>query len=185
MQMLMHLLLPMMLLQTPAPAPEYTIQAIRFGTIPGYSLSRLVVGAPDTKVDIATVMWLIRGGGKTILFDSGFYRQRVIDQFKVTDFVRPDEAVRLTGVDPSQVTDIILSHVHGDHMDGIDLFGNATVWIQQKEYEYYTGTSWQEGGKRGANPENVLALGTKNTQGKVKLIDVTDREILPGIRVFT
>src|SRR2546423_7577390 len=164
MNILMQLLLSIILAQ--AAPPEYTIQAIRFGTIPGYSLSRLVVGAPDTKVDIATVVWLIRGGGKTILFDSGFYRQRVIDQFKVTDFVRPDEAVRLAGVDPAQVTDIILSHVHGDHMDGIDLFGNATVWIQQKEFEYYAAESWQQGGKRGANPENVLALVTRNTQGK-------------------
>ncbi|PYU42104.1 MAG: hypothetical protein DMG53_20410 [Acidobacteria bacterium] len=55
--------------------PEYAIQAIRYASSPGVPVSELVVGGPkDEKVDIAMVVWLIRGGGHAILFDSGFHR---------------------------------------------------------------------------------------------------------------
>src|SRR5262245_13830775 len=132
------------------------------------------------------VVWLVRGGGRNILFDTGFYRQTPgFDRFKTTDYVRPDEAVRLAGVAPEQVTDVVISHVHWDHMGGVDLFPAATVWIQRDEYTYYMGPSWQPGGTRGADLEDLLTLLKRNAAGQLRLIDGDDREILPGIRVYT
>jgi hypothetical protein len=85
--------------------PSYSIDAIRFATIPKFPLSGLIPSAPrDQQIDIAMVIWLIRGGGRTILFDSGFHRDKWFNQFNVTDFLSPDKAVQLAGVDPSQVT---------------------------------------------------------------------------------
>lgn len=166
---------------------DYTIEAIRYGTIPQFPVSGLVVGAPASeKLDIAMVFWLVRGDNRNILLDSGFHRQQWIDQYKVTDYMRPDEAVRLAGVEPAQVTDIILSHAHWDHMGGMDLFPNAMVWIQKDEFAYYTGPAWQKGGQSGGiDPEDLVNLLRRNTQRKLRLIDGDDREIFPGIRVFT
>jgi glyoxylase-like metal-dependent hydrolase (beta-lactamase superfamily II) len=122
-----------------AATPEYSIQAIRYATSPNADLSELVVGAPkQDKVDIAMVIWLIRGGGHTILFDSGFHRKTFLKEFPMKDYLRPDEAVKTAGVQPEQVTDIVISHAHWDHMGGIDLFPKAQVWIQKEEYRYYT-----------------------------------------------
>ena len=130
----------------PLPAdapPQYSIDAIRYATVRDFPVAGLVVGAPkEEKVDIAMVIWLIRGGGHTILFDSGFHREQWIERFHVTDFINPDDAVRLAGVDPATVTDIIISHAHWDHIGGIDRFQNAPVWIQKAEYQYYTGDAW-------------------------------------------
>ncbi len=166
---------------------DYSIEAIRYGTIPQFPVSGLVVGAPPSeRMDIAMMFWLIRGEGRNILLDTGFYRQAWMDQYKVTDYIRPDAAVRLAGLEPGQITDIILSHAHWDHMDGIDLFPDATIWIQKEEYAYYTGPAWQRGGQHGGiEPEDLLYLLRRNTQGKLRLVDGDDREILPGIRVFT
>src|SRR6185369_13986359 len=51
-------------LLTASAAPDYTIEAIRYGTIRDFPVSELVVGTPESeKVDIAMVVWLIRGGG--------------------------------------------------------------------------------------------------------------------------
>ena len=173
--------------RTAESSPEYSIDAIRYGTVRDFPLAGLVMGAPkDEKIDIAMVVWLVRGGGHTILFDSGFHRQRWIDSFHVTDFVKPDDAVRLAGADPAEVTDVIISHAHWDHIGGIDLFPRATIWIQKGDYEYYTGEAWQKGGKHGGiDPEDMMALVKSNLDGHVRMIDGDDIEILPGIRVYT
>jgi glyoxylase-like metal-dependent hydrolase (beta-lactamase superfamily II) len=170
-----------------AQTPEYSIDAIRYGTSPNVQLSDLVVGAPQgQRVDIAMVFWLIRGGGRTILFDSGFHRTNHLKEFPMKDYLQPDEALRSAGVVPGAVTDIVISHAHWDHIGGIDLFPKATVWIQRDEYRYYTMDAWQPGGNRGGidaeDVENLLRL---NTEGRVHLIDGDNVEIFPGIRAYT
>ena len=167
--------------------PEYSIQAIRYANSPGDSLADLVMGAPkDEKVDTAFVVWLIRGGGHNILFDSGFHRERWFKEWTITDYLRPDEAVKLTGVRPEEVTDVVISHAHWDHMGSIDLFPKATVWIQKEEFRYYTGEAWQAGGQHGGiDPEDAEQLVRLNTKGRLRLVDGDNVEILPGIRVYT
>jgi glyoxylase-like metal-dependent hydrolase (beta-lactamase superfamily II) len=167
--------------------PARTIDAIRYATIRSFPVSSLVMDAPrDQRMDIAMVIWLIRGEGHTILFDSGFHRERWMSQFDVADFITPDSAVRLAGVDPDSVTDIIVSHAHWDHMGGIDRFPNATIHIQRDEYAYYTGAAWQPGGRHGGiDEDDVAELVRRNMAGRVHLIEGDDAIVLPGIRAFT
>ncbi len=71
-------------------------------------------------------------------------------------------------------------------MGGIDLFPQATLWIQKAEFAYYTGPAWAGGGRGGgSDPDDVIELVRRNTMGKVHLIDGDDVEVLPGIRVYT
>src|SRR5271168_1337537 len=166
---------------------EYSIEAIRYGVSPDIPVGALVVGGPkDEKVDVDFVVWLIRGGGRNILFDSGFHRERWFKEWTIVDYLRPDEAVRLAGVKPEEVTDVVISHAHWDHMGGIDLFPKATVWIQKEEFHYYTGEAWQPGGQHGGiDPDDVRELVRINTEGRLRLVDGDDVEILPGIRAYT
>jgi len=170
-----------------AQTPEYSIDAIRYATSPDVPVSELVVNGPkDQKVDIAMVVWLIRGGGHTILFDSGFHRDTFVKDFPMKDYLQPDEAVKTAGVNPEDVTDIVISHAHWDHMGGIDLFPKATVWIQREEFRYYTGDAWQKGGNHGGiDPEDVQALVKLNTEHRVRFVEGDDVEIFPGIRAYT
>lgn len=171
----------------------YSIQAIRYATVPQFPVSGLVMGAPEgEKLDIAMVVWLIRGGGRSILFDTGFHRDKWMKAFPIADYLRPDEAVRGAGVAPEEVTDVVISHAHWDHMGGIDLFPKATVWIQKQEFAYYTGDAWQPGGKHGGiDPDDVKALIQVNTEGRLRLVEADSAggrgavEILPGIRAYT
>lgn len=167
--------------------PDYRIEAIRFATLPDFPVSVLVAGAAeDDRMDLAMVVWLIRGNGKVILFDSGFHRETWFDRFDITDYVRPDRAVELAGINSEDVTDIIVSHAHWDHMGGLELFPNATIWIQNEEFRYYTGPAWQEDGQSGGiDPDDVQHLVRRNTEGGVRLIAGDGVEILPGITVYT
>ena len=170
-----------------APAqPNYTIRAIRYANLAKFPLAELVTGAPkDQTIDIAMIFWVIQGGGRTILFDSGCHRRKWIDEYGLSDFLSPDQAVKQVGIEPDSVTDIIISHAHWDHMDGIDLFPNSTIWIQKGEYEYYSGAAWQPGGKHGGiEPEDVLELVRRNERGMLRFVDGDDVEIIPGIRAY-
>jgi glyoxylase-like metal-dependent hydrolase (beta-lactamase superfamily II) len=170
-----------------AQTPAYSIQAIRIADSLGDSVAEMVVGAPkDEKIDTMYAVWLIRGGGHNILFDSGFHRARWFKLWTIKDFLRPDDAVKLAGVQPDQITDIVVSHAHWDHMGGIDLFPNATVWIQREEFRYYTGDAWQPGGDHGGiDPDDVQELVKLNTAGRLRLVNGDNVEIFPGIRAFT
>jgi glyoxylase-like metal-dependent hydrolase (beta-lactamase superfamily II) len=172
---------------TASSTPEYSIYAIRYADSPGDSVSEMVMGAPkDEKIDTIYALWLIRGGGHNILFDSGFHRERWFKEWTVLNYIRPDEAVKLAGVQPEEITDVVISHAHWDHMGGIDLFPKATIWIQKEEFRYYTGEAWQPGGNHGGiDPEDVQALARLNTEGRVRLIGGDDVEIIPGIRAYT
>jgi glyoxylase-like metal-dependent hydrolase (beta-lactamase superfamily II) len=167
--------------------PEYSIEAIRFANSPGDLVASLVIGAPpDEKIDTVYIIWLIRGGGRNILFDSGFHRARYFKEWAIRDYLRPDEAVRLAGVKPEEITDVVISHAHWDHLGGIDLFPKATVWIQKDEFRYYTEEAWQPGGDHGGiDPDDVQQLVRLNTEGRLHLVDGDDVEIFPGIRAYT
>jgi glyoxylase-like metal-dependent hydrolase (beta-lactamase superfamily II) len=170
-----------------AQTPAYSIQAIRIADSPGDSVGEMVIGAPrNEKIDTMYAVWLIRGGGHNILFDSGFHHERWFKLWTIKDYLRPDEAVKLAGVKPEEITDIVVSHAHWDHMGGIDLFPKATVWIQKEEFRYYSGDAWQAGGQHGGiDPDDIQEMVKLNTEGRVRLVNGDDAEILPGIRVYT
>lgn len=169
-----------------AQTPEYSIQAIRYATSQAVPLSDLVVCGDHQPIEIAMMFWLIRGGGHTILLDTGFHRQTFAKRFPMKEYVTPDEALREIGVQPDEVTDVLLSHTHWDHMDGLDLFPKAQVWIQNAEYRYYTMDAWQPGGNHIIlDAADVAELVRANTEGRVHLIDGDNVEVFPGIRAFT
>src|SRR5882757_11504667 len=87
------------------PKPVYEILAIQYATIPQFAVSGLVAGAdPARKLDIAMMVWLIRGNNKNILVDAGFYREQFFKQWRVTGFSKPSDAVARAGVKPEDVT---------------------------------------------------------------------------------
>jgi len=173
---------------TTAPA-TYTIDAIRYATIPGMPLASLLSGADsNAKIDIAMIYWLVRGNGHTILVDSGFYRPQFFRTWTVRDYETPDATLAKLGLKPADITDVVLTHMHWDHADGMDLFPNARIWLQKEEYTYYTGAAWQSsnGGKHGGiEPDDVIALVKLNVAGRVSFVDGDDQMILPGIRCYT
>src|SRR5438874_2473425 len=141
--------------------PTYEIYAISYGIIPDFAVSNLVAGAdPSRKIDIQMMVWLLKGSnGSNILVDTGSYREKFFKQWKVKDFVKPSEAIAKLGLKAEDISDVIITHMHWDHADGIDLFPKARVWIQKDEYVYYTGEAWLSARTHGGiEPEDVMAL---------------------------
>jgi glyoxylase-like metal-dependent hydrolase (beta-lactamase superfamily II) len=168
------------------PKPKYEIYAIRYATLKDFSVAGLVSGADKSrKMDIAMMIWLVKGGGHTILFDCGFYREKFMTQWHPSDYEKPSVAIQRAGLKPEDITDIVISHIHWDHADGFDLFPNAKIWIQKDELQYYAGEAWQGHKRTAADPDDLLGLVKLNTEGRVSLVNGDAQEIFPGITAYT
>ena len=82
-----------------------------------------------------------------ILYDTGYhyeikkkaryfwYRLATPMQMKKEDQI--DYLLQERGIDPAEITYVILSHLHPDHLGGAALFPNAHFFVTQEVYEVY------------------------------------------------
>jgi glyoxylase-like metal-dependent hydrolase (beta-lactamase superfamily II) len=168
---------------------DYEVYAIKFASMghPSPISDWVDRGPTRDSVNIDFVIWLIKGNnGKNILLDAGFLRGiEDSKDFDVTDYVRPDSMLLKLNLKAGDITDIIMSHPHWDHIDGLGLFPKAHIWIQKEDYNYFVGAAWQKGRHSGGfNKRDIRMLVDLNLAGKLTLVD-GDQEIIPGIGVYT
>ena len=169
-----------------AAQPKYEVYALRYATLKDFSVGGLVAGADRArKMDIAMMVWLIKGDGHNILFDAGFYRDQFMKQWHPADYEKPSVAIARAGLKPEDITDVVISHIHWDHADGFDLFPNAKVWIQKDELEFYAGEAWQGHRRTAADPDTVLGMVKLNIDGRLMLVNGDAQQIFPGITAYT
>jgi glyoxylase-like metal-dependent hydrolase (beta-lactamase superfamily II) len=163
---------------------EYEVYAVKYSEGWKIQAKDWVLGAnPDDSINVCNMFWLIKGqNGKNILVDAGF-----IDSLnRNKNYVRPDSVLQRISLFPEDITDIIITHPHNDHIGGINLFPKAIVWMQKDDYDYFIGPAWSEHGdstgfKRN-DVKNIIAI---NNQGRLRLVQGDSLEIMPGILVFT
>ncbi len=92
------------------------------------------------------------------------------------------EALRAgLGIAPEDVTDIIVSHSHWDHVDGVGLFPKAVIHIQKEEYEYSIGPQGEMLHGGGVDADGAAMLAALKAAGRVRFVDGDAKEMLPGI----
>ena len=169
-----------------APVRETEVYALRYGTLVSFPVAGLVAGADTTRrLDIALTIWLVRRpDGRNVLVDAGFHREKFIARWKPADYRKPSDAVRAAGLQPEDITDIIVSHVHWDHADGVDLFPRARVWIQRAEYEHHIDSAGRAR-DRAIDAFDAVLFDQLMDAGRVRLIEGDAQEVLPGLTVYT
>lgn len=172
-----------------SPKAHYDVYAIKYASVghPTPTSDWADQAPKQDSVAIDFMVWLIKGQGRSILVDAGFLNDiENAKEFNVVNYNRPDSAVMTLGVKPGEITDIIVTHPHWDHLDGLELFPKARVWMQKADYDYFVGGAWQkEGNHGGFVKRNVLMLAGVNVDGRLTLVEGDDKEIIPGIRVYT
>jgi glyoxylase-like metal-dependent hydrolase (beta-lactamase superfamily II) len=124
---------------------------------------------------------LLRDGDRTILFDVGAGQEFMPTAGKLLD------AFDALGVDPFDVTDVVFTHAHPDHLWGVlDDFGDlmfpdAAYHIGRSEWNYWTDPNTVSTIDQG---RVTFAVGAKNRLAllseQMSLFD-DDQEILPGV----
>lgn len=166
-------------------ASTYDVYAVRYASIP-FRVSGLIAGADTSRrIDIAMMVWLLKGpGNRNVVVDAGFHRADLVTRWKPTGFMTPAEAVARAGVKPDEVTDVIISHIHWDHLDGVDLFPKARIWIQRDEFTHHLDSTGAVK-DRAIDAADAKILAAIAREGRVRLVDGDAQEIIPGITVYT
>jgi glyoxylase-like metal-dependent hydrolase (beta-lactamase superfamily II) len=162
---------------------KYQVFAVKFCEEGKSSANQLILGAnTNDSVDICNMFWLIQDRkGKNILVDAGF----IDSTNSLGKYIRPDSVLQRLNISSQDISDIILTHPHYDHIDGISLFPKAQVWIQKEDYDYFIGPAWQVNGDSiGFTRADVQKILDVNSSGRLKLVSGDNIEIMPGIKIF-
>jgi N-acyl homoserine lactone hydrolase len=137
------------------------------------------------KIGIVFIVWLIDGGEKKILVDSGpgdgkwAKTQRGID-LKPGPRGDLESTLRSFGIDLREIRMVICTHLHWDHCFDNRLFSNATFFVQQRELMHAVAPIPAQRGFYGWTENGIPPF--LWVPEKYKIIK-GDREILPGINV--
>ena len=89
-------------------------------------------GSREVRVPIDFIVYYLEADGRRILIDAGC---DTMPKFDMVDFIGPVAALNAHGIDARDITDLIVTHSHHDHIEGVKHFTNATVYLQKDEYE--------------------------------------------------
>jgi glyoxylase-like metal-dependent hydrolase (beta-lactamase superfamily II) len=91
-------------------------------------------GDADFRLDY--FFWIILSGSEVILMDTGF--DDVVGVRRGRTVVVPAlEGLRRAGVEPEQVSKILLSHMHYDHTGNLKAFPHAEIIVQKRELDFW------------------------------------------------
>jgi glyoxylase-like metal-dependent hydrolase (beta-lactamase superfamily II) len=125
--------------QTGGGVVTWSVGIIEIGVLPGCPLSSYVWGArDDLLLDVPCYCWLLRDAHTSVLVDTGPDTAASEDVgYEVAGDTRVSllQGLRARGVAPANVTMIVHTHLHQDHIQNDALFPNAEVVVQRRELE--------------------------------------------------
>ncbi len=89
-------------------------------------------GDKNIKIPISFSVYLIKTKDKNILVDAGC---DTMPGFIMKRFYSPAFVLRSVGVTSDEITDVIITHSHHDHIEAVRHFNNAVIHISSAEYE--------------------------------------------------
>lgn len=101
---------------------------------------KAALAAAGAPIEIGATVWLVRAGDRVILIDTGS-GQALSTMFPTVG--KLDALFAAEGIDKASVTDIILTHMHADHIGGLagpdaGGFTNATIHVAEAEWTFWT-----------------------------------------------
>ena len=137
---------------------------------------------PTDRIDVPFNPFVADIGAQRVLFDTGSGEFGAVGSGKLL------ENMGKAGIDPKSVTAVVISHFHGDHINGLRnkagnlVFPNAKIYVPAPEWSW-----WMDEARLAATPE--AQRGGLNTARRVfSPIAATvvrfepGTEILPGVR---
>lgn len=114
-------------------------------------------GLPTDKLSLSIQPLVVKVGGRVLLIDTGAGTGMGEGAGKLL------KSLAEAGITPDSVTDILISHLHGDHVGGIidaagdPVFSNATVRISEPEWQTLRGLNERTAANFGLSRHTEIA----------------------------
>lgn len=127
-----------------------------------------------TKVPIACYIWYIEGSDPITIVDAGAQEEHYSKEYPMHTITTLENGLASVGLKPEDVKQVIVTHLHFDHIALAANYPNATFIVQKREMDF------------AKDPHVICAVdyNPKYLEGlEYKLID-GDYEVLPGLKVL-
>ena len=173
-------------------ADTWELYVIEYARSRSQPVASLIAGAfEDGTIDLPFSFVLARTGSRNVLLDCGFMNEgggaEMAIRFDVPSWISPLRMLEEMGVARDDVSDIVLSHAHFDHMGSIAEFPKARLHIQKREY-----LSWLEAMAlprqygfltQVVHPDDLRTAFDASLEHRLNLIEGDLDDVLPGIHV--
>lgn len=164
--------------------PEYRVYALKFGG-PFVRSRALMLWLRDWDVQVEAnyYIWFLQWGGEAVVVDAGV-SPKVARERDLSPYTSPADVLARIGVQAESVGHVILTHLHWDHATGVTLFPNATLYLQEEEFRFWTEDPISRRPPF-SNPfisDDSYRTYLSNLKGSDRLVLLQgDQEILPGV----
>jgi len=159
-----------------------------FGLVPKTIWAKQYPADENNTIKMSTRLMLIETNeGRKVLVDTGMGNKRGEKYYKfkyIVDSISLEKALNNAGFDASEITDVVLTHLHDDHVGGAVkkkgaayelVFPNATHWLSEDQYHWALDPNKREAGTY--FQDNFLPI---QEAGKLKLVK-ENGVYIPGI----
>jgi glyoxylase-like metal-dependent hydrolase (beta-lactamase superfamily II) len=165
-----------------APDP-FEIYAIRYAHVERRADEIFIGGDPHQgPLGMDYFVWAAIGRTQSFVIDTGFDEEAAARRKR--QFLRcPAESLKLIGLDARSVPDVVITHMHYDHIGNFSLFPAATFHLQDREMAYATGRHMVHAAMNGAfDVDHVVGLVRQVYRGRVRFHDGA-AELAPGLSI--
>ncbi len=161
----------------------YELFAIRYASRKANRHEHFIGGDPhDGPMPMDYFVWVAKNADRAVVIDIGFTAESGGKRGRTLDRC-PIDSLALVGVDPAAVKDVVLTHMHYDHVGNFHKFPVANFHLQEPEMHYAVGRYMRHRQlAKSFEPDDVCGMVRLNFDGRV-VYHNGPAEILPGIRL--
>lgn len=161
-----------------------------FGIIPKPLWNKVAPADEQNRIDLDLRLWLIQTPTQNILVDTGigdYHGDKFDQRFDVRQDESPlSKALEKVGLTTDDITDLVISHLHFDHVGGIaklenDKFvpalKNAKIYVHKEHYDYALNPTQRDGGSFHVKVFNPV-IKEMDAAGKVIWLNGSEGDIL-------
>jgi glyoxylase-like metal-dependent hydrolase (beta-lactamase superfamily II) len=159
----------------------YEIFALKYAHSDRRSSENFIGGDDhDIAMPLAYYTWVVRNDRRSFVVDTGFDQASAARRHR--NLLRPvGEGLKSLGITASDVSDVIITHMHYDHAGNDELFPHARFHLQDCEMNYATGRCMcHQGLSQPYDVDNVVAMVRRVYAGRVTFHDGAT-ELAPGL----
>ena len=171
---------------------HYSIWVLEYAAVEKFPFSVMMYGPQHQGTrKLPYAYALLKGGGETILIDTGYdhvaYGKQLANAYGVSNYHGPRAVLAECGVKPEDVTSVFITHAHFDHMGAMHLFPNAKFYVQKSELDKWVWALTLGPEYRflvgGGDPADIVRAVEAAKEGRMICIDGDQENVLPGIDV--